>query len=187
VHSVDLDDPQLTYNPRNSSELAKLFPSIHWRDYFSGFSPRPTFPDPVIVSTVRYFRKLAGIVDMERDDVLEAYFVWRTAQEVRAELAVLPAKKSASSRSHSMVAHSVLAKQSARRSPGCVRRPLWLTTMSMVLRAQLDAYLRGVEEGVRETRADVCLRSLIDHAGFLVGRCAVPTESSAEGSGMTAA
>jgi len=77
---IDAADPILTYNRYNTSALVELAPFLHWRDYFSGFSPRPRLPDPVIVGEPGYMRKMAGIVRDEDEETLEAYLVFRSAQ-----------------------------------------------------------------------------------------------------------
>jgi len=77
----DVENPTLTYNPASLSNLNHLTDDIiNFRDYYSGFSPRPGLPDPVIVATPSYFGNMTGIVAKTSDDVLEAYFLWRTAQ-----------------------------------------------------------------------------------------------------------
>lgn len=84
ILSVDLADPELTYNKYNASTIESLFPSISFSDYFAGFSPRPTYPgDMVIVTSPDYLRAVASLLDREDDDVLEAYFVFKIAQAVR--------------------------------------------------------------------------------------------------------
>ncbi|GAA6014145.1 hypothetical protein JCM11491_004119 [Sporobolomyces phaffii] len=79
---VDVDDPIGTYNPLNSSALQNLFPSISFPDYFASFTPRPRYPDPVIVATPTYFSNLTQILDDVAPDVLEAYFAFQTAQSL---------------------------------------------------------------------------------------------------------
>lgn len=76
--SLDLDklaEPSLTYHPYNASDLQHLFPSISFGDYFASLGPRPKFPEPVIVTSPKYFRKLAKLIDATGPDVLEAYLV----------------------------------------------------------------------------------------------------------------
>lgn len=77
---IDAADPNLTYNPHNTSALVELAPFLHWRDYFSGFSPRPRLPDPVIVAEPDYLRRMSAIVRDEDDETLETYLVFRSAQ-----------------------------------------------------------------------------------------------------------
>ena len=80
----------MTYNPsplKNFTELTGDIVDFH--DYFSGFSPRPGFPDPLIVGTPSYFGNLTSIMQKTSDETLEAYFLWRTALNV-GETAVTP-------------------------------------------------------------------------------------------------
>lgn len=84
--SVDVDDPIGTYNPYNSSALQNLFPSISFPDYFASFTPRPRYPDPVIVATPSFFSKLSKLLDNTAPDVLEAYFAYETAQSLSSLL-----------------------------------------------------------------------------------------------------
>jgi len=131
VDSVDIADPVLAYNAYNLTTLTKLAPFIHWPEYFSGFAPR-LFPDPVIISTPSYFDNLSHILDKTSDDELEAYFVWKTVQNLGSLLG---------------------PRETARKEV-----------------TQLNNYLSGVEEGVRASREGVCLQSLLDNYGFMVGR-----------------
>ncbi|GAA6062373.1 hypothetical protein JCM10212_004219 [Sporobolomyces blumeae] len=77
---VDVEDPIGTYNPYNSSALQSLFPSISFRDYFASFTPRPRYPDPVIVATPTFFSNLTHVLSKTAPDVLEAYFVFQLSQ-----------------------------------------------------------------------------------------------------------
>ncbi|GAA6019798.1 hypothetical protein JCM10207_003699 [Rhodosporidiobolus poonsookiae] len=81
LDAEDLDLPFETYNPKNASELQALFPSISFANYFSSYTPRPRYPDPVIVTSPEFFTNLTRIVDATAPDVLEAYFVLQTALE----------------------------------------------------------------------------------------------------------
>ncbi|BGP17139.1 hypothetical protein JCM10213_005237 [Rhodosporidiobolus nylandii] len=78
LDAADLDLPIPTYNRYNSSALQALFPSITFADYFASFTPRPQYPDPVIVTSPEFFGNLSKIVDRTAPDVLEAYFVLQT-------------------------------------------------------------------------------------------------------------
>ncbi|GAA5880490.1 hypothetical protein JCM16303_005402 [Sporobolomyces ruberrimus] len=82
LDNVEVDDPLASYNPYNSSALEELFPSISFPNYFASFTPRPRYPDPVIVSTPSFFSNLTRLLDDVAPDVLEAYFVYQTAQNV---------------------------------------------------------------------------------------------------------
>ncbi|KAK4057153.1 hypothetical protein OIO90_001648 [Microbotryomycetes sp. JL221] len=75
-------DPVDTYNPTNSTRLATMFPLVSFKDYFASFTPRPFYPDPVVVTDPTYLTNLTNIVENVEPDVLEAYFVFRTAQEL---------------------------------------------------------------------------------------------------------
>lgn len=84
--SDELDQPVPTYNPHNASSLQSLFPSISFANYFASFTPRPRFPDPVIVTAPTYFGNLTGLLEHTAPDVLEAYFVVQASQAVRCAL-----------------------------------------------------------------------------------------------------
>ncbi|KAI5481088.1 endothelin-converting enzyme, metalloendopeptidase [Pseudohyphozyma bogoriensis] len=120
---ADLDDPKETYNSKNSTELQDLLPIISFKDYFASFTPRPAFPDPVIVTDPKYVKKVSKLLDGTEEDVLEAYFVVRAAQ----------------------------------------------ASINQAI-SKLDNFIGGIPEGVSLPRADVCLQSLLDNYGFLVGR-----------------
>lgn len=77
--SADLEDPKATYNSLSSTELNALFPLISFPNYFAAFTPRPSYPDPVIVTSPPYLANVTKIIEGTEADVLEAYFVFRTA------------------------------------------------------------------------------------------------------------
>ncbi|GAA6019787.1 hypothetical protein JCM10207_003694 [Rhodosporidiobolus poonsookiae] len=56
LDAEDLNLPFETYNPKNTSELQALFPSISFANYFSSYTPRPRYPDP----TALKFGELLG-------------------------------------------------------------------------------------------------------------------------------
>ncbi|GAA5991957.1 hypothetical protein JCM11641_002023 [Rhodosporidiobolus odoratus] len=76
--AADLDLPIPTYNPHNSTALQSLFPSITFKDYFASYTPRPKYPEPVIVTSPAFFSNLSEILDKTGPGVLEAYFVVHT-------------------------------------------------------------------------------------------------------------
>ena len=76
----------MTYNPFNASSLAHLFPSISFPNYFAAFTPRPAYPDPVVVTYPAYLGNLTKAIDSVEPETLEAYFVFRTAQTVSSRL-----------------------------------------------------------------------------------------------------
>ncbi|GAA5931410.1 hypothetical protein JCM3775_005017 [Rhodotorula graminis] len=77
-----IDNPTGEYNPHNASMLAHLFPSISFADYFASFTPRPRFPDPVIVRAPTYMGNLSALLEHTAPDVLEAYFVVQISQQL---------------------------------------------------------------------------------------------------------
>lgn len=85
--SADLEDPQVTYNPVKSKTLAKLFPAISFPNYFASFTPRPYYPDPVVVASPNYLSNVTALLERTDPTTLEAYFVIRAAQEVRVHWA----------------------------------------------------------------------------------------------------
>ncbi|KAM0789178.1 hypothetical protein ACM66B_000026 [Microbotryomycetes sp. NB124-2] len=125
-------DPVDTYNPRNSTELSDLFPLVSFADYFASFTPRPYYPDPVVVTDPAYLGNLTKIVEATEPDVLEAYFVFRTAQALGPMLG---------------------PKQTVRKEVD------WLSN-----------YLGGIAEGTKKPRRDICVQSMLDNFGFLIGR-----------------
>ncbi|GAA5916762.1 hypothetical protein JCM8208_001681 [Rhodotorula glutinis] len=77
-----LDNPIGEYNPQNASMLEHRFPSISFADYFASFTPRPRFPDPVIVRAPTYMGNLSALLEHTAPDVLEAYFVVQASQQL---------------------------------------------------------------------------------------------------------
>ncbi|KAK4051442.1 hypothetical protein OIV83_002926 [Microbotryomycetes sp. JL201] len=125
-------DPVQTYNPRNSTELGELFPLVSFPDYFASFTPRPHYPDPVVVTDPAYLRKLSKIVEAAEPDVLEAYFIFRTSQALGPLLG---------------------PKQTVRKEID------WLNN-----------FLGGIAEGTKKPRRDICVQSMLDNFGFMIGR-----------------
>ncbi|KAL8292016.1 hypothetical protein RQP46_001482 [Phenoliferia psychrophenolica] len=76
----ELDDPKATYNRNNRTELQALLPAISFADYFASYTPRPAYPNPVIVTSPSYLQNATKILDSVDPEVLEAYFVFRAAQ-----------------------------------------------------------------------------------------------------------
>ncbi|SCV69812.1 BQ2448_1206 [Microbotryum intermedium] len=132
LNEEDLGDPAKTYNAYNSTSLRALFPSISFKDYFAGFTPRPSYPEPVIVTSPSYLENLAKLVKHIDSDVFEAYIIFRIAQ-VYGDL--------------------IGPKQIVRKEIN------WLSN-----------YLGGIAEGTSSPRGDVCLASLLENYGFLIGR-----------------
>ncbi|KAK4700963.1 hypothetical protein P7C70_g5275, partial [Phenoliferia sp. Uapishka_3] len=128
----ELDDPLETYNRYGRKDLQSLFPSISFADYYASYTPRPAFPDPVIVTSPPYFQNLTKILDKVDPEVLEAYFVFRVAQTLGPLLG---------------------PKETVRKEIE------WLNN-----------FLGGIKEGVKPARGDVCLASLLENYGFLIGR-----------------
>ncbi|GAA5872434.1 hypothetical protein JCM8547_000924 [Rhodosporidiobolus lusitaniae] len=81
LDAADLDLPIPTYNPYNGTALQKLFPSISFANYFASYTPRPRYPEPVIVTSPGFFGNLSKLVEHTGPEVLEAYFVVQTALE----------------------------------------------------------------------------------------------------------
>lgn len=84
--SIELEDPKGTYNPTNATTLSSIFPLISFADYFASFTPRPAYPDPIIVTSPKYIGKMAQIVEDTEERVLEGYFAWKVIQSVRLPL-----------------------------------------------------------------------------------------------------
>ncbi|SCZ89621.1 BZ3500_MvSof-1268-A1-R1_Chr9g10493 [Microbotryum saponariae] len=132
LNEEDLEDPSKTYNAYNSTALQALFPSISFKDYFAGFTPRPSYPEPVIVTSPMYLENLAKLIKHVDSEVYEAYIIFRIAQ-VYGDL--------------------VGPKQTVRKEIN------WLSN-----------YLGGIAEGTSSPRGDICLASLLENYGFLIGR-----------------
>lgn len=67
----------------NSEEIENLFPQISFKNYFAGMAPRPSYPgDEIIVMSPSYLAKLSVLVDQERDEILEAYFIFKITHKV---------------------------------------------------------------------------------------------------------
>ena len=81
-----LEDPKATYNAKDPKQLQKLLPAISFKDYFASFTPRPHYPNPVIVTSPKYLEDLTTLLEGVDPQVLEGYFVFRTAQTVRLPL-----------------------------------------------------------------------------------------------------
>lgn len=81
-NSEDLEDPIKSYNRRSATAVQRLFPSISLANYISAFNRRPAFPDPIIITSPKYFEDLALLIEETEEEVLEAYFVFRVAQQV---------------------------------------------------------------------------------------------------------
>ena len=131
--------------------LNDIFPLISFADYFASFTPRPSYPDPVIVTSPKYVESIASIVEEEDDKVLEAYFVTRIVQTVGPFTRLVLSY---------CLTHSLHQLGAYLGPKETLRKEFeWL-----------DNYLGGVEQGVSTPRADVCLASLLENYGFLIGR-----------------
>lgn len=66
--------------PSSQTELKELFPLISFANYFASFTPRPNYPDPVIITSPGYLTNLTTLLQDVDPEVLEAYFIARTSQ-----------------------------------------------------------------------------------------------------------
>ncbi|KAF9072903.1 hypothetical protein BDP27DRAFT_1381918 [Rhodocollybia butyracea] len=87
--SLDLDilyqDPIATYNPTPLSNFTDTLPQIHFDEYFATFAPR-NFPDRVIITYPPYAQSLSEILNQTSRDILEAYFISRSALSLSSYL-----------------------------------------------------------------------------------------------------
>ncbi|KAG9019715.1 hypothetical protein FRB90_010985 [Tulasnella sp. 427] len=79
---LDLDilyqDPFFTYNPYTFDNFTSHLPEIDFPAYIAAFTPR-NFPEKIIVSYPPYLKSISRLISETNAEVLEAYFVARTA------------------------------------------------------------------------------------------------------------
>ncbi|KIO34187.1 hypothetical protein M407DRAFT_17094 [Tulasnella calospora MUT 4182] len=79
---LDLDilyqDPFFTYNPYSFDNFTSHLPEFDFPAYIAAFTPR-NFPEKIIVSYPPYMKSISRLISETNAEVLEAYFVARTA------------------------------------------------------------------------------------------------------------
>ncbi|KAF9361863.1 hypothetical protein BGX26_011087 [Mortierella sp. AD094] len=85
----DLDNSELTYNPRTLREIAELIPAIDWSVTLGKlFGSETKTPDPIIVSTPDYLEKLNALLRDTPALTLQNYFAWKLIKSLSADLAL---------------------------------------------------------------------------------------------------
>lgn len=72
-------DPEVTYNPKTLSELAKIAPNVDWGLYVSHLLP-PNAPHPgkIVVTSPEFIGNVSDtLLEKESTRTLQAYFTWK--------------------------------------------------------------------------------------------------------------
>ncbi|KAG0290065.1 hypothetical protein BGZ96_006464 [Linnemannia gamsii] len=84
----DLENSELTYNPRNISEITELIPAIDWSLVLEKLlAPGTAVPNPIIVSSPEYLQKLNALLKDTPTMTLQNYFAWRLIKTLSPGLA----------------------------------------------------------------------------------------------------
>ncbi|KAG0361941.1 hypothetical protein BGZ54_008857, partial [Gamsiella multidivaricata] len=85
----DLDNSELTYNPRTLTQISELVPTIDWSLALEKLlGTGATTPNPIIVSMPEYLEKLNALLRDTPALTLQNYFAWRMIQRLSPNLAV---------------------------------------------------------------------------------------------------
>ncbi|KAI1321658.1 hypothetical protein EDD11_003138 [Mortierella claussenii] len=85
----DLDNSELTYNPRTLSQITDLAPAIDWSLILEKLLGRGArTPNPIIVSMPDYLEKLNALIRETPAITLQNYFAWRLIQKLSVNLGV---------------------------------------------------------------------------------------------------
>ncbi|KAG0218867.1 hypothetical protein BGX33_005608 [Mortierella sp. NVP41] len=85
----DLENSELTYNPRSLSEITELIPAIDWSLVLEKMlATGSSVPDPIIVSSPEYLQKLNALLKDTPAITLQNYFAWRLIKTLSPGLAV---------------------------------------------------------------------------------------------------
>ncbi|KAF9128832.1 hypothetical protein BGW39_004683 [Mortierella sp. 14UC] len=85
----DLENSELTYNPRTLSELTELIPAVDWSLVLEKMLAKGTgVPNPIIVSSPEYLEKLNALLKDTPALTLQNYFAWRLIKTLSPNLAV---------------------------------------------------------------------------------------------------
>ncbi|KAF9150407.1 hypothetical protein BG015_007786 [Linnemannia schmuckeri] len=85
----DLDNSELTYNPRSLSEITELIPAVDWSLVLEKLLTSGTnVPNPIIVSSPEYLQKLNALLKDTPAMTLQNYFAWRLIKNLSSNLAV---------------------------------------------------------------------------------------------------
>lgn len=84
----DLENSELTYNPRNLSEITELIPAVDWSLVLEKLlASGTTVPNPIIVSSPEYLQKLNALLKDTPAMTLQNYFAWRLIKTLSPGLA----------------------------------------------------------------------------------------------------
>jgi putative endopeptidase len=72
---VEMRDEEKTYNPKSTSELLSLSPSIDWQLYMK--TNRIPVPETIIVNQLDYFKGLSDIYESTDLSIWKNYMVWK--------------------------------------------------------------------------------------------------------------
>ncbi|KAF9995231.1 hypothetical protein BGZ80_003531, partial [Entomortierella chlamydospora] len=85
----DLDNSELTYNPRSLREISELIPTVDWSLAIGQlFDSKIKIPDPIIVSSPDYLGKLNALLRDTPALTLQNYFAWKLIKALSADLAL---------------------------------------------------------------------------------------------------
>ncbi|KAF8957632.1 hypothetical protein BGZ46_002153 [Entomortierella lignicola] len=85
----DLNNSELTYNPRTLSEISEMIPIIDWSLVLEKLlGAGSDTPDPIIVSTPDYLEKLNALLRDTPALTLQNYFAWKLIKALSDDLAI---------------------------------------------------------------------------------------------------
>ncbi|KAF9911219.1 hypothetical protein EC991_004443 [Linnemannia zychae] len=85
----DLENSELTYNPRTLSEITEVIPVVDWSLVLEKlFAKGASVPNPIIVSSPEYLEKLNALLKETPALTLQNYFAWRLIKVLSPNLAV---------------------------------------------------------------------------------------------------
>ncbi|KAG0302559.1 hypothetical protein BGZ98_007402 [Dissophora globulifera] len=85
----DLDNSELTYNPRTLAEISELIPAIDWALVLEKlFGAGTQTPNPIIISMPEYLEKLNALIHDTPALTLQNYFAWRLIHRLSPYLGV---------------------------------------------------------------------------------------------------
>ncbi|KAF9578219.1 hypothetical protein BGW38_006098, partial [Lunasporangiospora selenospora] len=85
----DLENSELTYNPRTLRQITEAIPNIDWTVIMEKLLTKGVeYPDPIIVSSPDYLEKLNALLKDTPTVTLQNYFAWRMIQQLASSLGV---------------------------------------------------------------------------------------------------
>ncbi|KAG0034876.1 hypothetical protein BGZ82_005566 [Podila clonocystis] len=83
----DLDNSEVTYNPRTLAQIAEIVPSIDWSLVVEKLSATGAqIQDPIIISSPAYLAKLQALLQVTPALTLQNYFVWKLISQLAVNL-----------------------------------------------------------------------------------------------------